>query len=118
MHLEILNKDQNDLLPLLAKFNKEFYMVGGTSIALHIGHRSKWKDYLDLYFILKSHYSKKEISDRAKELFQDLFSPKLFNAQLCYFVGINFSEMPDYMPTFETDERTIKDFLIDIALRN
>ena len=39
MHLNILNKDQEQLLPLLSKFKKEFYMVGGTSIALHIGHR-------------------------------------------------------------------------------
>ena len=39
MHLEILNPDQQSLLPLLTGFKKEFYMVGGTAIALHIGHR-------------------------------------------------------------------------------
>src|SRR5258708_29506075 len=39
MHFEILNKDQNDLLPFLAKFKREYYMVGGTAIALHIGYR-------------------------------------------------------------------------------
>ena len=39
MHLEILNKDQQHLLPFLAKFKREYYMVGGTAIALHIGHR-------------------------------------------------------------------------------
>jgi len=30
MHLEILNKNQLDLLPFLAKFKREYYMVGGT----------------------------------------------------------------------------------------
>jgi hypothetical protein len=39
MHLDVLNKDQIDLLPVMHKFHKEFYMVGGTSIALHLGHR-------------------------------------------------------------------------------
>lgn len=39
MHLDILNREQQQLLPFLAKFKKEFYMVGGTAIALHIGHR-------------------------------------------------------------------------------
>lgn len=38
MHLNILNEDQRLLLPFVAKFKKEFYMAGGTAIALHIGH--------------------------------------------------------------------------------
>ncbi len=202
MHLNILNKDQEQLLPLLSKFKKEFYMVGGTSIALHIGHRmsidfdlfkngrikpkaiinkfqeqneifnvtlnidgqlnlncrkvkftffeyefdvphqvniensifipelldlaamkayalgrrSKWKDYVDLYFILKDHYSIAEISKRAEQIYQDLFSEKLFRGQLNYFTGINFEEQVDFLPGFETDENTIKEFLIDAAL--
>ena len=39
MHFNILNEDQQKLLPLLSKFKREYFMVGGTSIALHIGHR-------------------------------------------------------------------------------
>ncbi len=39
MYPNILNQNQVELLPLVADFKKEFYMVGGTSIALHIGHR-------------------------------------------------------------------------------
>lgn len=175
MHLEILNESQQKLLPLLNKFKKQFYMVGGTAIALHIGHRlsidfdlfkngvikaktiatkfedkkevfivtlnidgqlnmmcrdvkftffnfpydiphnvmveksisiptlldlaamkafalgrrSKWKDYIDLYFILKLHYNYEEISKRAEELFGDMFSQKLFRAQLSYFKDIS-----------------------------
>ncbi len=202
MHKEILNQKQLELLPLLKKFKKEFFMVGGTSIALHIGHRlsidfdlfkqgkikpksiinmfqkfnfkfqvtlnipgqlnlicndvkftffdfefdiphhvdldgfiyfpnlldlaamkayalghrSKWKDYLDLYFILKSHYSIEEISTRAEQLFETLFSEKLFRAQLSYFKGISFEEQVEFMPGFETDEEVIKAFLIDVAI--
>lgn len=39
MHLEILNKEQHDLLPFIKKYIKSYYLVGGTAIALHIGHR-------------------------------------------------------------------------------
>ena len=39
MHSEILNHRQAQLLPLLAQFRREYYLVGGTAIALYIGHR-------------------------------------------------------------------------------
>ena len=39
MHEEILNDDQQKLLPLMAQFRREYYLVGGTAIALHLGHR-------------------------------------------------------------------------------
>lgn len=39
MHKEILTKEQVELLPLLQKFSKNFFLVGGTAMALHIGHR-------------------------------------------------------------------------------
>jgi len=39
MHKEILTKEQTDLLPLLKLFSKEYYLAGGTAIALYIGHR-------------------------------------------------------------------------------
>ncbi len=203
MHLEILNESQKKLLPLLHKFKKQFYMVGGTAIALHIGHRlsidfdlfkdgvikakaittkfevqkekfivmlnidgqlnmicrdvkftffnfpydiphnilveksisiptlldlsamkafalgrrSKWKDYLDLYFILKSHHDYAEISKRAEELFGDMFSQKLFRAQLSYFKDVSYEEQVEFMPGFEVDDNTVKDFLTKISLQ-
>lgn len=202
MHLEIFNAEQQQLLPFLSTFKKEFYMVGGTAIALHIGHRlsidfdlfkngiikpkniidkfkknkeallvtlnregqlnlvcrdvkftffnfeydvphpilieksitipalpdlaamkafamgrrSKWKDYVDLYFIIKEHYNVSEISARARELFGELFSEKLFRGQLNYFEGINFDEPVEFMPGFEVSEKEVKEFLIDAAL--
>ena len=39
MHEEVLNKEQVELLPLLKEFKREFFLVGGTAIALQIGHR-------------------------------------------------------------------------------
>ncbi|MBF0452849.1 MAG: nucleotidyl transferase AbiEii/AbiGii toxin family protein [Candidatus Magnetomorum sp.] len=39
MYKTILTKNQLDLLPLIKKLSKDYYLVGGTAIALHIGHR-------------------------------------------------------------------------------
>lgn len=39
MHRNILKKEQIELLPLIKIFKKDFYLAGGTAIALHIGHR-------------------------------------------------------------------------------
>ena len=39
MHSEILNDRQHELLPLMAQFRREYYLVGGTAIALYLGHR-------------------------------------------------------------------------------
>ncbi len=39
MHLEILTKEQEELLPLVKMFSSEFGLVGGTAIALQLGHR-------------------------------------------------------------------------------
>ena len=39
IHKEIFTSEQNRLLPLVRVFSKNFYLVGGTAIALHLGHR-------------------------------------------------------------------------------
>jgi hypothetical protein len=39
MHQEVLTEHQVELLPLVKTFSKEFYLAGGTAIALTIGHR-------------------------------------------------------------------------------
>ena len=39
MHKEIFTQEQIKLLPLIRKFSKDFGLVGGTAIALHLGHR-------------------------------------------------------------------------------
>lgn len=201
MHSEILNARQTQLLPLLAQFRREYYLVGGTAIALYIGHRrsidfdlfkssainhkrnldkisaqpfdhtvtrrvteqmnlivndvkvtffqypfpvepankfegyfrlpsllqlaamkayalgrrSKWKDYVDLYFLLRNHFNIADISTAANQLFAELYSEKMFRTQLCYFDDIDYTEAVDYLiPNPPTDEE-IKQLLTEIA---
>jgi hypothetical protein len=199
MHKDIFNQNQIELLPLVKQFKKEFYLVGGTAIALYLGHRrsidfdlfkfnqikpksivekiseynfphlvtrrvteqlnvtinevkftfyqypfkinapvnmedilrlpelidlaamkayalgrrSKWKDYIDVYFILKDHFSINQIAERSTFLYGQLFSEKLFRAQLSYFDDINYSD-PVIGPSIAESE--IKEFLIDMAI--
>ena len=201
MHKEILNNNQIELLPLVKQFKREFYLVGGTAIALHIGHRrsidfdlfkpgklilhriikkisagnypyfvtrrveeqlnlsinevkftffeypypietkykfedilrlpgllelaamkafalgrrSKWKDYVDLYYILRDHFSIGEIIQVAGNVYGDLFSEKLFRAQICYFDDIDYSESIEFLDKKASDNE-MKEFLINIAL--
>ena len=184
MRKEILTETQIKILPLVAEFSKNFGLVGGTAIALHIGHRrsidfdlfsenkfgnqsllnkilsfgtpdeilvnrtdeftfilksvkftffhfpykidysesfgykikmpnlltlaamkafalgqrAKWKDYVDLYFIIKDHFSVSQISQKGQEIFGHGFNEKLFRSQLAYFDGINYEETVEYLP--------------------
>jgi len=82
--------------------------------AYALGRRSKWKDYVDLYFILKEHYTIKQIPDRSTDLFGQLFSEKLFRAQLSYFDDIAYSESVEFLLSPVPDNE-IKNFLIDKA---
>ncbi len=52
--------------------------------AYALGRSSKWKDYVDLFFLIRDFYSIDEIALRAEEIFGELFSNKLFRAQLSY----------------------------------
>ena len=83
--------------------------------AYALGRRSKWKDYVDLYFLIKSHYTINEISDKAKEYYNDLFSEKLFREQLAFHKDIDYSEPIEYMKE-STPEDEIKSFLIEKAI--
>lgn len=84
--------------------------------AYALGRRAKWKDYVDLYFIFKDHHALEEVSDKAQDIFQGLFSPKLFKQQLCYFKDINYSEEVSYCIEPVSDD-VIKAFLTDLVLK-
>lgn len=60
MYPNILNKNQEDLLPLIKEFKREFYLVGGTAIALQLGHRQS----IDFDLFKKTKINKKKISDK------------------------------------------------------
>lgn len=201
MHLQILTKNQTDLLLHLKSFSRTFYMVGGTAIALHLGHRrsvyfdlfcqvplnkqrlkgklltipfkkntifedvdqmhlmineikttffhypyavehqvkvkniisipdlitlsakkafalgrrAKWKDYVDLYFILKEFLTIEEISQKAITIFGSIYNEKLFREQLAYHKDIDFSEPVEYLKP-KVSEKEIKEFLTEKAI--
>jgi len=202
MHDEVLNDAQRKLLPLMALFRREFYLVGGTAIALHLGHRrsvdfdlfkqsglnhkknldrivaagfghrvtrrveeqmnlivggvkltffqypfpvvpedrfedvfrmpsllslaamkayalgrrSKWKDYVDLYFLLTEHFSIEEVSAKAAGLFGELFSEKLFRAQLSFFDDVDYAEEVEYLIANPPADGDIKAKLTQLAI--
>ena len=201
MHPEIFSKSQVELFPYIKKFQRSFYMVVGTAVALHLGHRrsidfdlftskqliksrirsqllempysqvklfedfdqlhlsinnvkvtflnfpypiehgvtfdtlisipslltlasmkafalggrAKWKDYVDLYFILRDHYSIEDIAKAATVNFGQMFSEKLFREQLAFHKDINYSEPIEYLTT-PVPEEDIKNFLIEKAI--
>lgn len=201
MHKEILTENQNKLLPYLKVFKRKFYLVGGTAIALHIGHRrsvdfdlfclsrlnkkniweklskfpfnkvklsedidqlhlmitgvkvtffnypynidhslkldeyltlpslltlasmkafalgrrAKWRDYIDLFFILKNFFTIGEISREAERNFGQLYSEKLFREQLAFHKDIDYSDPVEYLINPPSDDE-IKSFLIEKAI--
>lgn len=202
LHKEILTKEQKELLPLVRKFYKDFGLVGGTAIALHIGHResvdfdlfsfkefknvnirkrilrnekidrvirdeadqftfiingvlftffcypfeinyevdfdktfkipslltlasmkifalgrrAKWKDYVDLYFIIKDFHPLSEIIQQAEKIFGDEFNEKICREQLLYFNDINYSGEINYKKGFEVKDEVVKKGLINFSL--
>jgi len=201
MHRDILTTKQIDILPLIREFASDYYLVGGTAIALYLGHRrsvdfdlftsatvkkqsiknkidlhrypvdyilfedseqihfvinsvkitfnsfpypinavvdfeqiikmpdlltlsamkayalggrAKWKDYVDLYFLLRERFSLRQISDQAKYLFGSYYNEKLFREQICYFQDIDYSESVDFA-SMVVHEDEIKRFLTDVA---
>ncbi|MBQ6203171.1 MAG: nucleotidyl transferase AbiEii/AbiGii toxin family protein [Prevotella sp.] len=203
MHSEILSIRQKELLPLMAQFRREYYLVGGTAIALYIGHRrsidfdlfkfsginhkrnldklsasgfnhlvtrrvteqmnlivnevkvtffqypfhiepstkfedyfrlpsllqlaamkayalgrrSKWKDYVDLYFLLHKHFTLTDISAEATRIFGELYSEKMFRSQLCFFDDIDYTEPVDYLLPNPPANDEIKSALVHIAMQ-
>ncbi|MBQ9430631.1 MAG: nucleotidyl transferase AbiEii/AbiGii toxin family protein [Kiritimatiellae bacterium] len=203
MHDEVLNRAQTALLPLMAQFRREYYLVGGTAIALYIGHRrsvdfdlfkqsainhkknldkiaasgfdyivtrrvheqmnlivddvkltfsqypftilpdagyndvfripslltlaamkayalgrrSKWKDYVDLYFLLTRHFTLEEVVNKALEVFGDMFSEKLFRAQLSYFSDVDYTEKVEYLMESPPADDAIRMELTRISLK-
>ena len=84
--------------------------------AFALGQRAKWKDYVDLYFIIKDHFSISQISQKGQEIFGSGFNEKLFRSQLSYFNGINYEEAIEFMPGFEVSDNEIKNKLVEFSL--
>jgi len=82
--------------------------------AFALGRRAKWKDYVDLFFVLRDHHSIKEISIAAQNIFGQFFSEKLFRQQLAFHEDIDYTEPIEYLGDPIPDSE-IKNFLIEKA---
>lgn len=87
----------------------------GSMKAYALGRRSKWKDYVDLYFMLKYHFDLDTLIKKSESIFQGVFNSKLFREQLCYFEDIDMTEEVEYVSK-PPDRTDIYRFLTDIAI--
>lgn len=83
--------------------------------AYALGRRSKWKDYVDMYFLLKNHFDISQISKRASGIFGELFSEKMFRVQLSYFADVDYTEQVDYMIEKPPTNEQIQEELIRLS---
>lgn len=83
--------------------------------AFALGRRAKWKDYVDLYFILQK-YTLKEIVKQSETIFKGEFSEKLFREQLSYHEDLDYSEEVIYKTGYSADDAEIKKKLTEISL--
>lgn len=202
MHKEILSEEQEGLLPLVKEFHEDFFLVGGTAIALHLGHRrsidfdlftfddfsiekihrkilrhtkienvfikeegeytisvhgvkltfltypyhispllrfekdirlpnlltlaamkafalgrrAKWKDYVDLYFILRDRYTLEDITKKGKKIFGGEFNERIFREALGYFKDVNYDEKVIFMKGFEVSDKEVQKTLLKFSL--
>lgn len=84
--------------------------------AYALGRRAKWKDYVDLYFIINKYHSIEKIINKGKRIFKGEFNEKLIREQLAYFKDINYEEEVIYMPGFEVSEKKVQKALIEFSL--
>jgi len=64
MNFQILDKKQLNILSKLKDFKKDFYLAGGTAIALHFGHRKSI--YLD--FFSEKEFNNKIIAKKLRKI--------------------------------------------------
>lgn len=85
--------------------------------AYSLGRRSHYRDYVDLYFIIKSGISIDRIIKNTQEIYKETFNPKLFLAQLTYFDDIKREEIGAITFTKGNyiDFESLKKFLLKIV---
>jgi len=65
MHYEALDNKRRPLLPALGDFKKDFYLAGGTALALQIGHRVS----VDFDFFTEKDFGTEELYERVQKAF-------------------------------------------------
>ncbi len=81
-----------------------------------LGRRAKWKDYVDIFFILENN-TFEDITKKTKEIFGYEFNERLFREQLSYFEDIDYSEKVDYLEGREVSDAEIKQKLVEVSLK-
>ncbi len=84
--------------------------------AFAMGRRAKWKDYVDLYFIIRDHYTIDTISRHAEKIFGSLFQSAQFVEQLAYHDDINYTERVEYLIPDPPSDAEVKSFLLARAI--
>ncbi len=110
--------------PFKIKFQKQFkqyismpdLLTLGSMKAYALGRRAKWKDYVDLFFILKK-YSLSDLVKNTKNIFKNEFNEKFFREQLSYFKDIDYSEQIDYVQGYKVENNLIKNNLTHLSLQ-
>jgi predicted nucleotidyltransferase component of viral defense system len=67
MHLEILDKKRINILPQLANLKDDYYLAGGTALALQLGHR----DSVDFDFFKQENIDTNNLFKDLKHIFSD-----------------------------------------------
>lgn len=65
LHWEILDEKRKKVLPLLKIVSRDFYLAGGTSLALQLGHR----DSVDFDFFTNSEYDIGDLFEKVEQTF-------------------------------------------------
>ena len=80
-----------------------------------LGRRAKWKDYVDIFFILRSNKFE-DITSKTKEIFGTEYNERLFREQLSYFEDIDYSDKVEYLAGREISDSEIKQKLTAYSL--
>lgn len=67
MFYDILDKKRIKILPKLKFFKEEFYLAGGTALALQIGHR----DSIDFDFFKQDNFDTEKLFNKIKNVFKE-----------------------------------------------
>src|SRR3989344_7654374 len=68
MHYEELDEKRQALLPALGAFKEDFYLAGGTALALQIGHRVS----VDFDFFTEKDFETEELYERIQKVFGEV----------------------------------------------
>ncbi len=74
MFYEILDKKRQAVIPLLKNFKQDFYLAGGTALALQLGHR----DSIDFDFFCPQNIDTQKLFEKVREVFK---GRKVFKVQ-------------------------------------